>query len=110
MRLPDGNLVRIPDGVVPHFITHNHDLFQPQNLRTKSALAKTVSYLLTSVMRSQEFSFFDKYNFIFDRLRSVRQELTIQVTHKEIPRIYSFFFVLAFISFLVRSQDTDRLL
>ena len=63
-------------------ITHNHDLFQPQNLRTKSALAKTVSYLLTSVMRSQEFSFFDKYNFIFDRLRSVRQELTIQVTYK----------------------------
>lgn len=55
-----------------------NDLDSPQNLRTKSALAKTVSYLLTSVMRSQEFSFFDKYNFIFDRLRSVRQELTIQ--------------------------------
>lgn len=55
-----------------------NDLDSPQNLRTKSALAKTVSYLLTSVMRNQEFSFFDKYNFIFGRLRSVRQELTIQ--------------------------------
>jgi len=49
----------------------------PANLRTKAALSKTVHYLLSSVVRS-EFSFADKYSFIANRLRAVRQELTIQ--------------------------------
>ena len=48
-------------------------------MRTKRGLYRTVEYLLGELLTMKNVSFCDKYDFISGRLRSVRQELTIQV-------------------------------
>lgn len=47
-------------------------------LRTKAALKRTVHYLLTDIVRDDRRPFNVAYDFIFDRLRSVRQEIVMQ--------------------------------
>lgn len=51
---------------------------KPHSLRTKRALNNTVIYLLTEIIRDERRPFHFAYDFIFDRLRSVRQEIVIQ--------------------------------
>lgn len=51
---------------------------KPHNLRTRGCLKYTVNYLLTNIMTDQRKSFHFAYDFIFDRLRAVRQEIVIQ--------------------------------
>ncbi|XP_055376980.1 SAC3 domain-containing protein 1 isoform X2 [Condylostylus longicornis] len=53
------------------------------DLRTPLALEKTVTYLLTDILMDERKPFFYVYDFIFDRLRSVRQEIVIQNMDKE---------------------------
>lgn len=48
------------------------------NLRTKQALKRTVNYLLTDIIQDERRPFHFAYDFIFDRLRSVRQEIVMQ--------------------------------
>ena len=48
-------------------------------MRSKRGLWNTVSYLLSEVLSIETYGFVEKYDFISDRLRAVRQELTIQV-------------------------------
>ena len=52
---------------------------QPESMRSKRGLWNTVSYLLSDVLSIETYGFVEKYDFISDRLRAVRQELTIQV-------------------------------
>lgn len=51
---------------------------KPHTLRTKEALKRTVHYLLTDIIRDDRRPFNFAYDFIFDRLRSVRQEIVMQ--------------------------------
>lgn len=53
--------------------------YQPESMRSKRGLWNTVSYLLSDVLSIETYGFVEKYDFISDRLRAVRQELTIQV-------------------------------
>lgn len=51
---------------------------KPHNLRTKQCLKRTVNYLLTDIVTDQRRPFHFAYDFIFDRLRAVRQEIVMQ--------------------------------
>lgn len=51
---------------------------KPYTLRTKNCLKRTVNYLLTDIIRDDRKSFHVAYDFIFDRLRAVRQEIVMQ--------------------------------
>lgn len=51
---------------------------RPQNLRTIPCLRRTVKYLLTEILTDDRRPFHFAYDFIFDRLRAVRQEIVIQ--------------------------------
>lgn len=51
---------------------------RPHSLRTKKALKRTVTYLLTDIIRDDRKPFHFAYDFIFDRLRAVRQEIVMQ--------------------------------
>lgn len=51
---------------------------RPHSLRTKNALKRTVTYLLTDIIRDNRKPFHYAYDFIFDRLRAVRQEIVMQ--------------------------------
>lgn len=51
---------------------------RPHSLRTKKALKRTVTYLLTDIIRDDRKPFHVAYDFIFDRLRAVRQEIVMQ--------------------------------
>lgn len=48
------------------------------DLRTFNSLSRTVEYLLTYILMDSRKPYHYKYDFIFDRLRSVRQEIVIQ--------------------------------
>lgn len=54
---------------------------KPCDLRPAHVLKRTVNYLLGSVVSNAELPWFEIYNFIFDRLRSVRQDMVIQCIH-----------------------------
>ncbi|EAT43228.1 AAEL005326-PA [Aedes aegypti] len=47
-------------------------------IRTVAALKRTVEYLLTEIMQDDRRSYNFRYEFIFDRLRAVRQEVVMQ--------------------------------
>lgn len=47
-------------------------------LRTKACLKRTVNYLLTDIIRDERKPFHFLYDFIFDRLRAIRQEIVMQ--------------------------------
>ncbi|XP_059614157.1 germinal-center associated nuclear protein [Phlebotomus argentipes] len=49
-----------------------------RDLRTVSALKQTVSYLLTEILPDKRKPFHEVFDFIFDRMRSVRQEIVMQ--------------------------------
>lgn len=51
---------------------------RPHSLRTRKALKRTVTYLLTDIIRDDRKPFHFAYDFIFDRLRAVRQEIVMQ--------------------------------
>lgn len=51
---------------------------KPNALRTPNALKQTVKYLLADIATDERRSFNFAYDFIFDRLRAVRQEIVIQ--------------------------------
>lgn len=51
---------------------------QSSDLRTFNSLLRTVEYLLTYVLMDNRKPYHYRYDFIFDRLRSVRQEIVIQ--------------------------------
>nr|XP_018667462.1 germinal-center associated nuclear protein isoform X2 [Ciona intestinalis] len=50
----------------------------PRNLRTPETLLQTVNYLFTTILFKEGAQFNFIYDFIFDRLRSVRQDAVIQ--------------------------------
>lgn len=47
-------------------------------MRTPNALKKTVNYLLSDIVTDTQKPFNFAYDFIFNRLRAVRQEIVIQ--------------------------------
>lgn len=49
-----------------------------RNIRTPKALTRTIEYLLTDVVTDIRRPFNFAYDFIFDRLRAVRQEIVMQ--------------------------------
>lgn len=49
-----------------------------QDLRTFDSLSRTVEYLLTYILMDKRKPYSYRYDFIFDRLRSIRQEIVIQ--------------------------------
>ncbi|XP_067938854.1 SAC3 domain-containing protein 1-like [Watersipora subatra] len=49
-----------------------------KQLRTKKALIKTVNYLIDEICNREDVDWPIIYEFVFDRLRAVRQDLTIQ--------------------------------
>ena len=51
---------------------------RPKSLRTKACLKRTVTYLLTEIIRDERKPYHVAYDFIFDRLRAVRQEIVMQ--------------------------------
>lgn len=51
---------------------------KPHSLRTKNCLKRTVNYLLTDIIRDDRKPFHVAYDFIFDRLRAIRQEIVMQ--------------------------------
>lgn len=51
---------------------------RPHSLRTKKALKRTVTYLLSDIIRDDRKPFHFAYDFIFDRLRAIRQEIVMQ--------------------------------
>ncbi|XP_069102726.1 SAC3 domain-containing protein 1-like [Argopecten irradians] len=51
---------------------------QPSDLRPPHILKKTVDYLLGKVAVRIDYSWSDLYDFVFDRLRAVRQDMVIQ--------------------------------
>jgi len=54
------------------------DMSDKDSLRSKGSLKASIQHLLTNIMMREE-PFQLKFDFIDDRLRAVRQELTIQV-------------------------------
>lgn len=55
-----------------------HKAPRARDLRTTRALLKTVEYLLSDVVNDKRKPFNVVYDFIFDRLRAVRQEIVMQ--------------------------------
>lgn len=51
---------------------------RPADLRTPAALQRTVEYLFDRVLLDARKPFWFVYEFVFDRLRCVRQEIVIQ--------------------------------
>ncbi|RZF33840.1 hypothetical protein LSTR_LSTR008963 [Laodelphax striatellus] len=54
------------------------DLQNPNLLRPPLVLSQTVDYLLTKVVYDERLPWSERYSFIFDRLRAVKQDLIIQ--------------------------------
>ncbi|KAK3595428.1 hypothetical protein CHS0354_003422 [Potamilus streckersoni] len=50
----------------------------PSQIRTPQALVSTVNYLINCVGTKESHSWSEIYDFIFDRMRSVRQDMTVQ--------------------------------
>lgn len=55
-----------------------HKAPRAKELRTPRALLKTVEYLLSEVINDKRKPYNVVYDFIFDRLRAVRQEIVMQ--------------------------------
>ncbi|KAL1491875.1 hypothetical protein ABEB36_012404 [Hypothenemus hampei] len=53
-------------------------LLDPNNLRPPDVLLHTVKYLLTEVIKTDKIPWHIVYDFIMDRLRSVRQDMVVQ--------------------------------
>ncbi|GAB6027956.1 minichromosome maintenance complex component 3 associated protein [Chamberlinius hualienensis] len=53
------------------------------DIRPPSVLLETVNYLLTRILMMPNEKWLDKYDFIFDRLRSVRQDMIFQDVFNE---------------------------
>lgn len=51
---------------------------KPHLLRTPHTLKRTVNYLLTTIATDTRKPFNVAYDFIFDRLRAIRQEIVMQ--------------------------------
>uniref|UniRef100_A0A182RAZ0 SAC3/GANP/THP3 conserved domain-containing protein n=1 Tax=Anopheles funestus TaxID=62324 RepID=A0A182RAZ0_ANOFN len=51
---------------------------KPWEIRTPSMLLETVHYLLTIVLPDSRRPYYQRYEFIFDRMRAIRQEMVIQ--------------------------------
>lgn len=51
---------------------------KPKDLRTPQALKQTIEYLLNVILLDARKPFNVVYDFIFDRLRAVRQEIVMQ--------------------------------
>lgn len=60
-------------------------LDDPDQLRPPKVLLRTVDYLLQEIASREDFPFAMIYDFVFDRLRSVRQDMVIQQIHVEDP-------------------------
>ncbi|KAL5275751.1 SAC3D1 family protein [Megaselia abdita] len=70
----------VPGILVSEFARSAAGMQRPKKfeLRTEFALQKTVNYLLQTVITDKRRPFSHVYDFIFDRLRAVRQEMVIQ--------------------------------
>lgn len=70
----------VPGVLVSEFARSAAGMKRPKRfeLRTESALQKTITYLLRNIVMDKRRPFSYVYDFIFDRLRSVRQEVVIQ--------------------------------
>lgn len=77
--LKDGKK-HVPGILVSEFARSAAGMKRPKKfeLRTNVALQKTINYLLQTVIMDRRRSFSHVYDFIFDRLRAVRQEMVIQ--------------------------------
>lgn len=51
---------------------------KPNQLRTPNALKQTVTYLINDILNDHRRPYNFAFDFIFDRLRAVRQEIVIQ--------------------------------
>lgn len=51
---------------------------QPSELRPPAILLKTVQYLVEEIVPKTDVPWVEVYNFVFDRLRSIKQDMTIQ--------------------------------
>ncbi|XP_053688480.1 SAC3 domain-containing protein 1 [Sabethes cyaneus] len=69
-----------PSRVVKEFSRSAAGVKRPKetDIRSVQALKRTVKYLLTEVFHDDRRSYNFKYDFIFDRLRAVRQEMVMQ--------------------------------
>lgn len=70
----------VPGILVAEFARSAAGMQRPRKfeLRTEVALHKTINYLLQTIVLDKRRPFSSVYDFIFDRLRAVRQELVIQ--------------------------------
>lgn len=78
--LPNGQHIADKSKVVKEFARSAAGIQQPKRhqLRTPATLQRTVQYLLTDVVNDTRKPFHVAYDFIFDRLRAVRQEIVMQ--------------------------------
>lgn len=78
--LPNGQHIADKSKVVKEFARSAAGIQQPKRhqLRTPATLQQTVRYLLTDVVNDTRKPFHVAYDFIFDRLRAVRQEIVMQ--------------------------------
>lgn len=54
------------------------DRVQPSDLRPPPVLLQTVRYLVEEIVPKAGYPWVEVYNFVFDRLRSIKQDMTIQ--------------------------------
>uniref|UniRef100_A0A182WJ25 SAC3/GANP/THP3 conserved domain-containing protein n=1 Tax=Anopheles minimus TaxID=112268 RepID=A0A182WJ25_9DIPT len=68
------------DRMVKEFSRSAADRRQPKpcEIRTPAMLLETVHYLLTIVLPDSRRPYYQRYEFIFDRMRAIRQEMVIQ--------------------------------
>ncbi|ERL86435.1 hypothetical protein D910_03842 [Dendroctonus ponderosae] len=81
------------------------NLLDAKSLRPPETLLKTVNYLLTEVIKNDEVPWHVTYDFVMDRLRSVRQDMVIQnLSAKE--SIYIFQKIVSFYAYAAyRTED-----
>ncbi|XP_067646465.1 germinal-center associated nuclear protein isoform X4 [Eurosta solidaginis] len=70
----------VPGQLVKSFARSAAGIKAPRakDLRTEHCLQKTVEYLLKDIILDKRRPFYSVYDFIFDRLRAVRQEVVMQ--------------------------------
>lgn len=78
--MPNGQHIADKSKVVKEFARSAAGIQRPKphQLRTPATLQRTVRYLLTDVLNDTRKPFHVAYDFIFDRLRAVRQEIVMQ--------------------------------
>lgn len=78
--LPNGQHIADKSKVVKEFARSAAGIQRPKphQLRTPATLKRTVRYLLTEVVSDTRKPFHVAFDFIFDRLRAVRQEIVMQ--------------------------------